>query len=116
MTKEKTMTMPNGGAVPVACALTRAGLAAQAARWRRLAARALAERAETPDGVRLSFRPDPGVEEDLRALVATEQGCCPWAEWTVAASAGQVVLDVRASSTGAEALHLLFTDPRPARG
>ena len=59
MTKEQAMTGQNGGAVPVACALTQAGLAAQSARWQRLAARALTDRADTPDGVRLAFRPGP---------------------------------------------------------
>ena len=61
---------------PVACTLTSAGLAAQGQRWTRLLARALAERAETADGLRLSFRPEPGAEDELRALVAVETECC----------------------------------------
>ena len=91
MTREPAITGPNGGAAPVACALTQAGLAAQSARWQRLATRALAERADTADGVRLSFRPGPGVEAELRALVAIERECCPWAEWSVDTRGGQMV-------------------------
>jgi hypothetical protein len=115
MTGEHPITGQNGGAVPVACALTPAGLAAQSARWQRLAARALTERAETADGVRLAFRPGPGVEADLQALVATERECCRWAEWTVETDGQQVVLSVRATGTGTDALHEMFTGLRPAR-
>jgi hypothetical protein len=67
--------------IPVACTLGMAGLAAQARRWERLMARALTGRDETPEGLRLSFRPE--AEEELRALVAVETGCCAWAAWTV---------------------------------
>jgi len=113
MTSEHLSTRPNGGAAPVACALTRDGLAAQRAHWQRLAARALMERADTADGVRLAFQPGPGVEAELRALVATERECCPWAEWTVQATAQQVVLGVHATGTGTDALHDMFTGLRP---
>jgi len=104
----------NGGAAPVACGLNRAGLAAQSARWQRLAARGLTDQADTSDGVRLAFQAGPGVEADLRELVATEQECCPWAEWTVAAGNQQVVLSVRATGAGTEALHHMFAGLRPA--
>jgi hypothetical protein len=114
MTSEQAITGQNGGAVPVSCALTGAGLAAQGARWQRLAARALTDRADTSDGVRLAFQAGPGVEADLRELVATEQECCPWAEWTVAAGNQQVVLSVRATGAGTQALHHMFTGLRPA--
>ncbi len=111
------MTTPttngNDGAVPVACALTPADLAAQGARWERLAARAMTERAETADGLRISFRADPGAEDELRGLVAVEARCCPWASWTVETSAGQLVLDVRSTGEGVAALHRMFTGLRP---
>ena len=97
-----------GGTAPVACHLTPADLAAQAGRWARLVARALAERTETAGGVRLSFRPEPGAARELRALAAIENQCCPWAEWTVDESAGAVVLDVRSSAEGLAALHGVF--------
>jgi len=54
---------------PVACSLTRAGLAAQAGRWERLAARAMIRFERTGHGIRASFRPGPGTEEELRAHV-----------------------------------------------
>ena len=93
------------GTVPVACALPRAGLAAQAARWVRLAARAMMQRTQTDDGLRIWFCPEPGAEKELRRLVALENQCCPWAIWTVQASSGRLVLDVRSSGDGVTVLH-----------
>jgi hypothetical protein len=114
-----TQTANGGGnddAVPVACALTLADLAAQAARWERLAARAMTERAETAGGLRLSFRPESGAEDELRGLVAVEARCCPWASWTVQTAAGQLVLDVRSTGEGVAALHRMFTSLWPGTG
>ena len=99
---------------PVACSLTRAGLAAQASRWERLAARAMIRFERTGHGIRASFRPGPGTEEELRALVDVETGCCPWAAWAVHADGTKLVLDVRAADVGVAALHAMFTGLRPA--
>jgi hypothetical protein len=106
-----TPQSPNGqadGAVPVACTLTPGDLATQAGRWQRLLARAMAERAETGNGLRVSFRPEPGAEEELRSLVAVESECCRWAEWSVQTSAGTIVLDVRSTGAGIATLHDMF--------
>ena len=92
--------------IPVACTLGVAGLAAQGRRWERLMARALTGRAETADGLRLTFRPE--AEDELRALVAVETGCCAWAAWTVEPTAGAVVLDVRSADEGVATLHSMF--------
>jgi MerR family transcriptional regulator, copper efflux regulator len=94
---------------PVACSLTTEGLAEQAGRWVRLAARAMTGHTTTTDGLRLGFRPEPGIEEELRALAAVETQCCPWATWTVQASATQLVLEVRAAGDGVTVLHGMFT-------
>ncbi|SRR5260370_41359910 len=93
---------------PVACTLTSADLAAQGNRWERLIARAMTERAETADGLRICFRSEPGAEEELRALVAMETECCPWAAWTVETNAGTIVLDVRSTAEGVATLHGMF--------
>jgi hypothetical protein len=106
-------TEESGGTVPVACSLTSAGLAAQGERWERLAARAMSGRTETTRGLRISFRPEPGAEEELRHLVAVENECCPWAAWTVAKAEGQIVLDVRSTGEGVATLHGLFASLRP---
>jgi hypothetical protein len=104
----------NTSIMPVACALTAADLAAQAGRWAQFAAQAMTGRAETAHGLRLSFRPEPGAESELRELVAVENQCCPWAEWTVEMSAEQIVLDVRSAGEGIATLHTMFTGLRPS--
>jgi len=99
---------------PIACALTTADLAAHNERWQRLIARAMTERAETADGLRMAFR--PGAEDELRALVAVEAECCPWAAWTVEPSAETIVLDVRATAEGVAALRTMFAPDRRTGG
>jgi hypothetical protein len=98
--------------IPVACTLGAADLAAQHRRWEQLMARALTGRDETPDGLRLSFRPE--AEDELRALVAVETGCCAWATWTVEPADGAVVLGVRSADEGIATLHGMFTVDRSA--
>jgi hypothetical protein len=66
------------------------------------------ELTETADGLRLSFRPEPGVEEELRRLVVVESECCSWAAWTVETVAGAPVLDVRSTGPGVATLHGMF--------
>jgi len=97
-------------ATPVACSLTPQDLAAQAGRWQQLAARALTERAETAHGLRITFRSEPGVEDELRELITVENQCCPWATWTADAGADHVTLTVASTGDGIAALHAMFTD------
>ena len=92
--------------IDIACTLGMADLAAQGWRWQRLMARALTRRTETADGLRLTFRPE--AEDELRALVAVETGCCAWAAWTVEPTAGAVVLDVRSADEGVATVHAMF--------
>jgi hypothetical protein len=98
---------------PVACALIAADLAAQGQRWEQLIAQAMTERAETADGLRICFRPEPGVEDELRTLVGVENDCCRWATWAVERDAGTIVLDVRSTAEGVATLHGMFA---PASG
>jgi hypothetical protein len=97
------------GAMPIACSLAAADFTAQAARWQRLAARAIIRRAEVADGLRMFFRLEPGVSDELRSLIAVEKECCPWARWAVRETEGQAVLDVRSSGEGIAALHGMFS-------
>lgn len=115
MTAQENTTGENGGAVPVACTLTSADLAVQSARWGQLAARTMTKRIETAHGLRISFQACPGAEEELRALVAMENECCPWADWTIGMNAGQIVLNVHSTGEGIAALHGMFTSPQPSR-
>ena len=56
----------------------------------------------TADGLRLTF--DRFDEAELRELVALENECCAWAEWTVD---GEAVV-VRSTGYGVETLHGMF--------
>lgn len=109
MAAQENTTEEDSATMPVACALTPADLAAQSGHWKQIAARAMTERAETAHGLRISFHPEPGVEEEVRKLVAIENECCPWADWTVETSGQQIVLDVRSSGEGIATLHSMFT-------
>jgi hypothetical protein len=86
----------------IACTLTSNDLARQAERWQALP---LVERRETDDGLRITFARDPGVEEELHALVAVENDCCRWAQWNVEDG---VVLVATSSGDGVAVLHGMF--------
>lgn len=96
----------------IACILTSADLATQSERWQRLGERALIERVETEYGLLISFYGEPGVADELRELVAVENECCSWADWTVATRDEQVVLDVSSTGKGVATLHTMFTSLR----
>jgi hypothetical protein len=115
MARHEITTDNNTGAIPVACTLTPADLAAQTSRWQRLAAWAMTDRTETAHGLRISFRSEPGAEDELHKLVAVENECCPWATWMVHRAAAQVVLEVRSAGEGIATLHSMFTELQPTR-
>lgn len=78
----------------VACALGAGDLARRAARWEALAGRSLVRAARTERGVRLVFRADPGVADELQDLVALERDCCAFATWSVHEHRAELTLDV----------------------
>jgi hypothetical protein len=92
----------------IACSLTTDELPERRRRWRALTDRALAERTTIPAGVRLSFRPEPGVEEELVALAELERDCCGFASFDVNASPDRVTLDVTGAGDGVAAVRELF--------
>ena len=116
MAERELTSDDNALSEPIACSLRPTDLATQADRWSQLAARAMIERAETARGLRICFRAGAGVEGELRQLVAVENECCPWAAWSVEASAERVVLDVRSAAAGVTTLHGMFTGLRSAAG
>jgi hypothetical protein len=102
------------GEEPVACTLDAAGFQTQSDRWAHLLASAGIERVEIEDGLELQFRAEPGVDQELRELVAVETECCSWASWTVVSEPGRLVLRVRSNGDGIAAIHSLFSRARPA--
>ena len=92
----------------VSCTLVEADLAAQTKRWHELRSRAELGQVATPEGTRLAFRADEGVLGELVELVAVEKECCSWATWSVEELEGEIVLHVRSTGHGVEAVHGLF--------
>ena len=95
--------------LPTACTLDAAGGAERRERWGALSRRALSDRTPTPDGVRLLFRRDEGVEAELRELAELERDCCGFATWSVTTGADALVLDVSADDAGADAVRAMFS-------
>lgn len=91
--------------VEISCDLGTAGEATQAERWLLLGRQAALGRAETPEGLEIRFRGEPGVERELRDLVAVESRCCAWARWDVRPAGDELVLRVTSTPEGAAALH-----------
>lgn len=102
----------NTTGLPVACTLAAADLAAQASRWKRLAARAMEKLIKTEDGVRVSFGAHAGVEAELRALADIEAQCCSWARWSVESAEDHVTLVAGSAGQGIPTLHAMFTSMR----
>jgi len=101
----------------IACTLSPIALASRGERWRRLIARSGLGRDETPDGLRLRFRTDPGAAAELAALAAAERECCAWADWSVEPGDGEIALVVRSSGAGVTALHTMLEGfEEPPRG
>ena len=92
----------------IACTLIANDYARQSERWRRLRAQAGIDRRPVSDGLQLRFRDDPGVERELRALVAVERDCCAWADWQVSREGASLVLHARSTGAGVAVLHGMF--------
>jgi hypothetical protein len=93
------------------CTLGAGDQARRAARWAALAARALRRAARTGRGLRLDFDAGPGVEDELRSLVALETECCAFAQWSVSAADRQLTVEVSGDSEEtAAAARALFSE------
>jgi hypothetical protein len=87
----------------VACTLTESGMSDRRGRWHALTDRAFVGWVVTDRGVRLDFRQEPGVEDELRELALLERDCCPFAEWRVSTVEGRAILNVTGGSDEAAA-------------
>ena len=85
-----------------ACALNTAELGARANEWAALGARALVDRVQMREGVRLRFRREAGVEEELRRLVDLEGACCPCLVFGIEPASEELVLWVRGPAGGTD--------------
>jgi len=93
----------------VACTLSDTDLKSQRERWLALGENFGLGRQETEDGLRLSFRSHPAIREELDELVAVENECCAWADWSVEGDLDVLVMAASSEGTGVETLHGMFT-------
>ena len=93
----------------IACTLTGTNQTEQRERWLTLRERFGTDRHEVADGLRLTFEDRPEVETELRSLLAVENDCCAWADWTVERADGTLVMAARSQGDGVPTLHGMFT-------
>ena len=86
----------SASSTPIVCDMTDAADTAEErmAEYGRLFAQALTGRERTDEGVRLRFRADDGVEGWVRDLAARDKACCPFYDFAVTTTAGEVWLEV----------------------
>jgi hypothetical protein len=89
----------------VRCELGAVELETQAEQWQILYAKAGIRRTVTQAGLRVTFSPEPAVEEELRALVATERQCCGWANWSIDATADELIVDIGSTEDNIGVIH-----------
>ena len=97
----------------VACTLNDADLKSQRDRWLNLGEHFGIARKQTEDGLRITFKDHPAVAVELQALVAVENECCSWADWSVEREDGALVMAARSDGEGVVALHGMFTTAIP---
>jgi hypothetical protein len=78
----------------VSCSLDPPALEGRLDRWRRLADRALLESSPIPGGLRRRYRGERDVEDELRALIAAEDDCCPALTFALARAGRELVLEL----------------------
>jgi hypothetical protein len=94
---------------PVACSLATTDLADRQERWHQLWHRAAVNAATTSNGLRLLFRAEPGVREELHQLAELERDCCAFADWSVQGCGEEVVFEVTApTQEGITAVQAMF--------
>jgi hypothetical protein len=87
---------PTVAPIPIVCDLTNARDTAEErmAEYGRLFAQSLAGRERTEQRVRLRFRADDGVEAWVRDLAARENACCPFYDFQISTTGGEVWWDI----------------------
>lgn len=98
----------------VACTLSDTGLKTQRERWISVGTNFGISRKKTDDGLQLTFKDHPAVEQELRALVAVENDCCSWASWSVERSDGALLMAARSKGEGVSTLHGMFKEAMPS--
>jgi hypothetical protein len=108
------LTAQQGLAELVACTLSDTNLKTQRERWINVGTNFGILREQTGDGLRLTFKDHPAVEQELHALVAVENDCCSWASWSVDREDGMHIMAARSKGEGISTLHGMFKEAMPS--
>ena len=98
--------------LPIACTLSRDGLAARLALIDALAGDGLLDRTPTAAGMRVRLRDTPDIERRTRELVAAESACCAFLDFDLGRHHGDLVLDISGPDEARPVIELFF-DPEP---
>ena len=98
----------------VACTLSDTDLRTQRERWINVGTNFGIARKKTGDGLQITFKDHPAVEQELRALVDVENDCCSWASWSVDRKEGVLVMAARSTGEGISTLHDMFKEVVPS--
>jgi hypothetical protein len=82
--------------LPIACMLGADDGPPRARRWRALAEKGRAIARRSGHRIEVHYQAEPGVREELEALVAAERQCCRFVAWDVREEGSQPVLYVTA--------------------
>ena len=80
--------------IPIACTLGADDATRRFAQWNDLRDQHLVARDDLPNGVRLRFASQPGLEDEVRALAVAEAECCAFLTLDVAGDADEVTLEI----------------------
>jgi hypothetical protein len=69
--------------LPIACTLGDRDGTARMERWKALARRGRPTARQRGHRLEVAYQPEPGVREELEALVAMERQCCSFVAWDV---------------------------------
>jgi hypothetical protein len=93
--------------IPLACSLSVEDQVDRRLEFAEVARRVVG-REPTKDGVRLRFRPSPGLGEQLADLTSREKECCPFFDFSIQESGEELVLEVGAPPEARPIVDRLF--------
>ena len=82
----------------IACSLESADFSQRQREWREVLTGKIVDSVRTESGVRLLLRQSPDTLEALRELIAQEQHCCPWINWSLTILDGEPILEASADN------------------
>ena len=105
----RAAAVPASAAVaePISCSLDAGEMDGRMDDWQALLGLVI-DRTPVTDGISVSFSPDPGVAAQVARLAVAEQACCPFFDFTVRVSGGELQLEVRGPQDAQEIISALF--------